>query len=165
MHLLFQALCFIICSKIITYLNKNAESDVVFSKVTFLAIFAGNKIGENTMSVFHAKKECEHRRDTRECSRPKRAWPTRPDSLAAWGLLVPPSSAASTPAFAYAFIYIEKGVTYEKEAIHETERRQSHNHRFWDQIDPGFLPRRRGSEAVFTAIISINHELHLHHHV
>jgi hypothetical protein len=60
-------------------------------------------------------------------------------------------------------------VTYEAEAICETERHQSHDHRFRDQIDPGFLPRRRGSETVFTAIftafISINHELHLQHHV
>jgi hypothetical protein len=62
-------------------------------------------------------------------------------------------------------IYIEKGVTYETEAIRETERRQSHDHRFGDQIDLGFLPRKRESEVVFTAIISINHELHLHHHV
>jgi hypothetical protein len=111
------------------------------------------------------EKESEHRRDTRECSRPKLAWPTWPDSLAAWGLLVRPSSAASPPAFAYAFIYIEKGVTYKGEAIRETLRRQSHDHRFRDQIDPGFLLRRRGAKAIFTAFISINHELHLHHHV
>jgi hypothetical protein len=73
------------------------------------------------------------------------------DSLAAWGLLVRPSSVASPPTFAYAFLYIKKGVTYETEAIREIEHRQSHNHRLWDQIDLGFLPRRRGSEAVFTA--------------
>jgi hypothetical protein len=42
MHLLFQALCFIICSGIFPYLNKPAESDAVFSKVSFLVIFAGN---------------------------------------------------------------------------------------------------------------------------
>jgi hypothetical protein len=93
----------------------------------------------------------------------------RPDSLAAWGLLIRPSSVASPPAFAYAFIYLKKGVTYETEAIRKIERRQSHDHQFRDQIDPGFLPRRRGSEAVFTVIftafISISHELHLHHHV
>jgi hypothetical protein len=166
MHLLFQVLCFIFCSEIISYSNKTAESDAVFSKFSFLAIFAGNKIREkNTKPIFHVKKESEHRRDMRECSRPKRAWPTRQDSLATWGLLVRPSSVASPPAFAYAFLYIKKGVTYETEAIRETERRQSHNHQLWDQIDLGFLPRRRGSEAVFTAIISINHELHLHHHV
>jgi hypothetical protein len=92
-----------------------------------------------------------------------------PDSLATWGLLVRPSSTTSPLAFAYAFIYIEKGVTHDTGAIHETERRQSHDYRFWDQIDLGFLPQRRGSEAVltaiFTAIISINHDLHLHHHV
>jgi hypothetical protein len=117
------------------------------------------------MSVFHAKKESKHRRDMRECSSPKRTWPTWPDSLAAWGLLIRPSNAASPPAFAYAFIYIEKGVTYETEDIHETEHHRSHDHRFRDQIDPGFLPQRRGLEAVFTAIVSINHELHLHHHV
>jgi hypothetical protein len=46
MHLLFHVLFFIICSRIIPYLNKTAESDIVFSKVSFLAIFAGNKIGE-----------------------------------------------------------------------------------------------------------------------
>jgi hypothetical protein len=44
MHLLFQALCSMFCSEIIRYLNKTAESDAVFSKVSFLAIFAGNKI-------------------------------------------------------------------------------------------------------------------------
>ena len=42
MHLLFQALCFIICSGIFPYLNKTAESDAVFSKVSFLVVFAGN---------------------------------------------------------------------------------------------------------------------------
>ena len=42
MHLLFQALCFIICSRIFPYLNKTAESDAVFSKVSFLVVFAGN---------------------------------------------------------------------------------------------------------------------------
>jgi hypothetical protein len=55
MHLLFQALCFIICSGIITYLNKTAESDVVFSKVSFLAMFAGNKIGEK----YYVSFSCE----------------------------------------------------------------------------------------------------------
>jgi hypothetical protein len=87
------------------------------------------------------KKESDHRRDTRECSRSKRAWPTWTDSLAVWGLLVWPSSAALPLAFAYAFIYIKKGVTYEEEAIRETERRQIRDHRFRDQINLGFLPR------------------------
>jgi hypothetical protein len=77
------------------------------------------KSGKKYYVSFHVN-ESEHRRDTRECSRPKRAWPTRPDSLAAWVLLVRPSSAASSPTFLYAFIYIEKGVTYEIKAIRET---------------------------------------------
>lgn len=42
MHLLFQSLCFIICSGVFPYLNKTAESDAVFSKVLFLVVFAGN---------------------------------------------------------------------------------------------------------------------------
>jgi hypothetical protein len=130
MHLLFQVPCFIFCSGIIPYLNKTAESDAVFSKVSFLAILQEIKSGKNTTSVFHAKKESKHRRDMRECSRPKRTWPTCSDSLATWGLLVRPSNVASPPAFAYAFIYIEKGVTYETEAIHKIERRQSHDRRF-----------------------------------
>jgi hypothetical protein len=67
------------------------------------------KLGKNTTPIFHVKKESEHQRDTGECSRPKQAWPTWLNSLAAWGLLVRPSSAISPPAFAYAFIYIEKG--------------------------------------------------------
>ena len=46
MHPLFQALCLIICSEILPYSNKTAVSDAVFSKVSPLAIFAGNKIGE-----------------------------------------------------------------------------------------------------------------------
>jgi hypothetical protein len=52
MHLLFQVLCFIFCSGIIPYLNKTAESDAVFSKVSFLAIFAGNKIREKYYANF-----------------------------------------------------------------------------------------------------------------
>ena len=55
MHLLFQALCFMICSGIFPYLNKTAESDAVFSKVSFLAIFAGNKIGEKYHVIFYGK--------------------------------------------------------------------------------------------------------------
>jgi hypothetical protein len=78
---------------------------MLFLAVSFLAIFAGNKIGENTTSIFHLKEEFEDWKDTRECSRPKRTWPTRLDSLAVWGLLVWPSSAASPPVFAYALIY------------------------------------------------------------
>ena len=42
MHLFFQVLCLIICSGIFSYLNKTAESDAVFSKVSFLVVFAGN---------------------------------------------------------------------------------------------------------------------------
>jgi hypothetical protein len=89
-------------------LNKTAESDVVFSKVSFLAIFAGNKIGEKYYANFYVEKESEHRRDTRECLRPKQAWPMRLASLIAWGLLIRPLSAASPPVFTYAFIYISK---------------------------------------------------------
>jgi hypothetical protein len=55
MHILFQALCFMFCSGIIRYLNKTAQSDVVFSKVFFLAIFAGNKIREK----YYANFSCE----------------------------------------------------------------------------------------------------------
>lgn len=55
MHLLFQALCFIICSGIFPYLNKTAESDAVFSKVSFLTISAGNKIGEKYHAIFSGK--------------------------------------------------------------------------------------------------------------
>jgi hypothetical protein len=55
MHILFQVLCFMICSGIIPYLNKTAEHDAVFSKVSFLAIFAGNKIGEK----YYANFSCE----------------------------------------------------------------------------------------------------------
>ena len=46
MHLLFQALRLMICSEILPYSIKTAVSDAVFSKVSPLAIFAGNKIGE-----------------------------------------------------------------------------------------------------------------------
>jgi hypothetical protein len=55
MHLLFQVLCFIFCSGIIPYLNKTAESDTIFSKVSFLAIFAENKIG----GKYYANFSCE----------------------------------------------------------------------------------------------------------
>jgi hypothetical protein len=56
MHVLFQVLCFIFCSGIIPYLNKTAESDAVFSKVSFLAIFAGNKIGEKYYATFSCEE-------------------------------------------------------------------------------------------------------------
>ena len=41
MHPLFRSLCLIICSGIFPYLNKTAQSDIVFSKVSFLVVFAG----------------------------------------------------------------------------------------------------------------------------
>jgi hypothetical protein len=55
MHLHFPVLCFIFCSRIISYLNKTAESDAVFSKVSFMAIFARNKIREK----YYANFSCE----------------------------------------------------------------------------------------------------------
>ena len=56
MHPLFQALCLTICSEILPYLNKTAVSDAVFSKVSPLAIFAGNKIREKYHVTFHGKE-------------------------------------------------------------------------------------------------------------
>ena len=56
MHPLFQALCLIIFSEILPYLNKTADSDAVFSKVSPLAIFAGNKIGEKYHVTFYGKE-------------------------------------------------------------------------------------------------------------
>ena len=56
MHPLFQALCLIIFSGILPYLNKTADSDAVFSKVSPLAIFAGNKIGEKYHFTFYGKE-------------------------------------------------------------------------------------------------------------
>ena len=56
MHPLFQALCLIICSRILPYLNKTADSDAAFSKVSPLAIFAGNKIGEKYHVTFSGKE-------------------------------------------------------------------------------------------------------------
>ena len=56
MHPLFQELCLIICSGILAYLNQTADSDAVFSKVSPLAIFAGNKIEEKYHIIFHGKE-------------------------------------------------------------------------------------------------------------
>ena len=56
MHPLFQALCLIICSEILPCLNKTADSDVVFSKVSPLAIFAGNKIEKKYHVSFSGKE-------------------------------------------------------------------------------------------------------------
>ena len=55
-HPLFQALCLIICSEILPYSIKTAVSDAVFSKVSPLAIFAGNKIGEKYHAIFLWKR-------------------------------------------------------------------------------------------------------------
>ena len=77
MHLLFQALCLTICSKILPYLNKTAVSDAVFSKVSLLAIFAGNKIGEKYHVNIYGKKLVGQKMDTRGCRRTKRGGPTR----------------------------------------------------------------------------------------
>ena len=57
MHPLFQALCLIICSEILPYSNKTAVSDAIFSKVSPLAIFAGNKIGEKYHVIFYGKED------------------------------------------------------------------------------------------------------------
>ena len=56
MHLLFQALFFIICSGIFPYLNKTAGSGDVFSKVSFLAVSAGNEIGEKYHVSLYGKE-------------------------------------------------------------------------------------------------------------
>jgi hypothetical protein len=54
--LLCLVYCFIICSGVFPYLNKTAESDVVFSKVSFLVVFAGNEIGEIYHDNFYGKE-------------------------------------------------------------------------------------------------------------
>ena len=56
MHPLFQAVCLTICSGILPYLNKTAVSDAIFSKVSPLAIFTGNKIGEKYHVTFYGKE-------------------------------------------------------------------------------------------------------------
>ena len=45
-----------ICFEILPYSIKTAVSDVVFSKVSPLAIFAGNKIGEKYHVIFYGKE-------------------------------------------------------------------------------------------------------------
>jgi hypothetical protein len=149
-------------------LNKTAESDAVFSKVSFLAIFIGNKIREK----YYASFSCEEGVLAPKGHEGVLEAQTTMAHAARFPGYVGPARLALKHRLASSFcvhlhIY-QKGVTYERKAIRKTERHQSHDHQFWDQIDPGFLPQRRGSEAVFTAIftafISINHELHLHHH-
>ena len=75
MHPLFQALCLIICSGILPYLTKTADSDVVFSKVSPLAIFAGNKIGENTTSLFLEKKHVGQKDGHEGVPEGQKRWP------------------------------------------------------------------------------------------
>jgi hypothetical protein len=129
----FQVLCFIFCSVIIPYLNKTAESYAVFSKVSFLAIFARNKIGEK----YYANFSCEGVWAPEGHEGVLEAQTGMAHAARFPGHMGPARSAASHLAFVYAFIYIEKGVTCEMEAIHETERcliRLKHIYNFWCSI-------------------------------
>ena len=72
MHPLFQTLCLIICSGILPYFNKTADFDTVFSKVSPLAIFAGNKIGKKYHVIFHGKEALGAKDGHEGCRRAKR---------------------------------------------------------------------------------------------
>ena len=105
MHLLFQALCLTIYSEILPYLNKTADSDAVFRKVSLLVIFAGNKIGEKYHVNIYGK-EARGTKDGHEgCRRAKWGGPTRPGTVAVWapqmGLVYTfwPSATPSCPSF------------------------------------------------------------------
>ena len=85
MHLLFQAFCFIICSRVFPYLNKTAKSDAVFSKVSFVSIFLQEiKSWKNTTSICMEKEDIWQMMDMREYSRAKRGGPMQPLYLFAW---------------------------------------------------------------------------------
>jgi hypothetical protein len=56
MYLLFQVLCSMICSGISPYLDKTAESDVVFSKSLISIYFVRNKIEEKYHAGFSQKQ-------------------------------------------------------------------------------------------------------------
>ena len=98
MHPLFQALCLIICSEILPYLNKTADSDVVFRKVSPLAIFAGHKIGKKYHAIFSGKEAPWTKRWTRGgAGGPKGVaphdpctWPRAPPPKWASGTVSPP---------------------------------------------------------------------------
>ena len=76
MHPFFEALCLIICSGIFSYLNKTADSDAVFSKVSPLPIFAGNKIGEKYHVTFFLEKKHVGQNDGHEgVSEGQKRWP------------------------------------------------------------------------------------------
>ena len=77
MHLLSQALCLTICSEILPYSNKTADSDAVFSKVSPWLFLQEIKLGKNTTSSFMEKKPIGQKMDTRGCRRAKRSGPTR----------------------------------------------------------------------------------------
>jgi hypothetical protein len=104
-----------------------------FSKVSFLAIFAGNKIGEK----YYANFSCEEGVWAPEGHEGVLEAQTGMAHAARFPGRVGPACSALERRLASSFrvrlhIYIKKGMTYETEAIHETERRQSHDHWFQD---------------------------------
>ena len=127
------------------------------------------KSGKNTTSIFMEKKNIAQKMDTRGCRRAKWGGPTWPLYLAAW---VPPKWASGTvsPLVFDSRLHIwEKTLALGGEELSRNPPPPPPRSSIRGQIDPGFLLRWRDPEAVFTAIftafISIDHELFLHHHV
>ena len=127
------------------------------------------KSGKITTSIFMEKKDNGQKMDTRKRSRAKWVGPTRPLYLAAWAQPKWASGAASPSVFDVPPHIYEKVLALGGEELSRNRTPPPSRSSFRGQIDPGFLLRWRDPETVFTAIftafISIDHELPLHHHV
>ena len=115
------------------------------------------------------KEDNVQRMDTRERRRAKRVGPTRPLYLAVWAHPKWVSGTASPSVFDVPPYIYRKVRALEGEELSRNRTPPPSRSSFRGQIDPGFLLRWRDPEAVFTAIftafISIDHELLHHHHV
>ena len=111
------------------------------------------------------KEDNGQKMDTRKRSRAKWVGPTQPLYLAAWAQPKWASGAASPSVFDVPPHIYEKVLALEGEELSRNKTPPPSRSSFRGQIDPGFLLQWRDPETVFTAFISIDHELPLHHHV
>ena len=139
------------------------------AKSPFWLFLQDIKSGKNTTSIFTEKEDIGQRMDTREHLRDKRGGATRPLYLAAWAHPKSASGTTSPSVFDIPPHIYGKTLDLEEQELSHNRAPLPPRSSFRRQMDPGFLLRWRDLKAVFTAIftafISIDHELLHHHHV
>ena len=121
-------------------MNKTADSDAVFSKVSPLAIFAGNEIREKYHVTFFLEKKHVGQKGGHEgVPEGQKRWPMRPLYLAAWAHPKWASGTTSPPVFDVPLHIREKNACPRGgRSFRETHHRHHHVLRFGDRLIQDF---------------------------